>query len=130
MADNQWPAEQIREAMERLAHLDINGEIARAGDIGDLDTSRYREALQATSEFALHLLQLPLDAIPESEKERLASTAGWLQEQLLPLAERHISSSLDHMGGAASATGEAAKAVGEAAGDALEAIGEALSFLG
>ena len=126
MADRQWSAEQIREAMERLAHLDVNGEIARAGDIGDLDTSRYREALQATSEFALHLLQLPLDAIPESEKERLASTAGWLQEQLLPLAERHISSSLDHMGGAASATGEAAKA----AGDALEAIGEALSFLG
>ena len=116
--------------MDRLAQLDIDGEIARAGGIGDVDTSRYREALQATSEFALHLVQLPLDAIPESEKERLASAAGWLQEQLLPFAERHLSSSLGHIGDAASATGEAGKAVGEVAGDALEAIGEALSFLG
>ena len=130
MADGQWSAEQIREAMGRLSTLDIEGELARARELGAVDTERYRQALHAASEFALTVLQLPLDAIPESEKERLGSAADGLQEQLLPFAERHLSSSLDHIGDAASATGEAAKAVGEAAGDALEAIGEALSFLG
>ncbi len=130
MADKQWSAEEMREAMDRLAHLDVEGAVARARDLGEDDASRYREALLNTGDFALHFLSVPWDAIPESEKERLAATANSLQEQLLPFAEQQLLSSARHLGEAASVTGDAAQAVGEAAGKALEAVGEALSFLG
>ena len=143
MAERQWSAEQIREAMGRLSSLDVDGELARARELGTPDASKLRDLLRDTKEFARSVAELPVEAIPDAQKDRIVSSAHTLQERWAPYQKKRNPDSRGLLTGLltdvlwfapdilstredGSSMGEAAQAVGESVGEAAQAVGEGL----
>ncbi len=133
MAERQWSAEQIREAMGGLSSLDVDGELARARELGTPNASRLRDLLRDTKEFARSVAELPVEAIPDAQKDRIVSSAHTLQERWAPYQKKRDPDSRGLLTGLltdvlwfapdilstredGSSMGEAAQAVGESLG--------------
>ena len=136
--------------MGRLSSLDVDGELARARELGTPDASRLRDLLRDTKEFARSVAELPVEAIPDAQKDRIVSSAHTLQERWAPYQQKRdpdsrglltglltdvlwfapdiLSTREDgsSMGEAAQAVGEAAQVVGEGLGEAAQVVGEGL----
>lgn len=75
MAERQWSADEIREAMGRAAGIDVEREVARAGKAGASDTSALRDLLQDTKDFAQGIITTPWSALSGTERESLVARA-------------------------------------------------------
>lgn len=147
MAEHQWSAEEIREAMGRAADIDVDREVARAEKAGAADTSALRDLLQETKNFAQGIITTPWSALSGSEREGLVARAHSLQQRWEPHQQGTRSRTRDLLGGVGEflfwtsdlwlfseslgalgkGLGHALSAAGEGIGDVLEGAGDGLS---
>lgn len=147
MAERQWSAEEIREAMGRAAAIDVEREVARAGKAGESDTSALRALLQDTKDFAQGIITTPWSALSGTERESLVARAHSLQQRWEPHQKGPRSRTRDllgdigeflfwtsdlwlfsdALGALGKGLGSALSAAGEGLGDVLEGAGDGLS---
>ena len=95
MTEERTPAEQIREALRQIAALDIDRDLVRSRELGDLNFAGHRELFEGVISFSLQSADLPWEGTPQNMQRDIANQT----ESLVSVVDSVRNFSLTDLGG-------------------------------
>lgn len=78
MTEERTPTERIREVLRRIANLDIDRDLVRSRELGELNFTDHRELFEGVISFSLQSADLPWEDTPQNVQHNIANQADSL----------------------------------------------------